>query len=329
MTTTQLGIDLGNGAIKLYGPQGGIELPSQVALNGTQKILETASLRKIAVPLTIKNRTGSYYTGLGAHYFGHLIENFDTTRNEGSAELLALFHAGLTLYDRQFGLGDTRLSIALGLPNEALTGESAPANLSKARAWAQGRHTWEADGRAYQVDIADVKIASQAAGAYLDYALDDSGQLIPERKAATKGEIGVISIGFGTVEVMGVDNKALVQKYTAGASLGVRRLLEMVDGERHYSPFELDEKLRAGRLQVREHLPAWASQVNGFVEKRWGTDWKRFAAILVVGGGALLLREALLERFNGKIFLPDQPVFSVARGLHRFMRSQQVRAEKA
>ena len=34
-----LGIDAGNGAFKLYGAAGGLELVSQVATNGTQKVL--------------------------------------------------------------------------------------------------------------------------------------------------------------------------------------------------------------------------------------------------------------------------------------------------
>jgi hypothetical protein len=58
-----------------------------------------------------------------------------------------------------------------------------------------------------------------------DYLLDAQGQFIPERKAVLKQEIGIVSIGFNTLELLTVKDKAPVQAMTAGRTLGVRRLL--------------------------------------------------------------------------------------------------------
>ncbi|MEJ5170363.1 MAG: NAD(P)/FAD-dependent oxidoreductase, partial [Fimbriimonadales bacterium] len=39
--------------------------------------------------------------------------------------------------------------------------------------------------------------------------------------------------------------------------------------------------------------------------------------VVVVGGGALLLRQALLTRFNSRAYLPEEPVLATARGLYK------------
>ncbi len=54
-----------------------------------------------------------------------------------------------------------------------------------------------------------------------------------------------------------------------------------------------------------------------FVERRWGNAYKRFAAVIVVGGGALLLRNSLVARFNARAWVPDDPVVATARGLYK------------
>src|SRR4051812_11268221 len=75
-----LGIDAGNGAFKLFGAPGGLELVSQVSTNGTQKMLSTLGLRKQKAPLQIANESGSFYVGTGAHDYGRPVENLDVDR---------------------------------------------------------------------------------------------------------------------------------------------------------------------------------------------------------------------------------------------------------
>ena len=61
-------------------------------------------------------------------------------------------------------------------------------------------------------------------------------------------------------------------------------------------------------------------KVNGEIEKRWGGSFRRFVRVLIVGGGALLLKDALTSQFNGKAWIPDQPVMSIARGPWKLAR---------
>ena len=323
-----LGIDAGNGAFKLFGAPGGLELVSQVSTNGTQKILSTLGLRKQKAPLQIANESGSFYVGTGAHDYGRPVENLDVDRFNGTPEMKALLHGSLTLYQQRFGKFSAPLTIAVGLPNEVLTGEQAGHNIESVKRWMSGCHTWTADGESYSVEIADVKAASQVTGGLFDYLLDGEGRFIPERKGAFSSEVGVISIGFGTVELMVVRDRTPVQRFTSGSASGVRRLLEIVNGQRLYSLGELDTQLRAGHLDVSTALPIWEREVTGVIEKQWGTSWKRFAAVLIMGGGAILLKDNLPYAFNGKAYLPDEPVQAIARGLYRLILLQQTRKGK-
>jgi hypothetical protein len=323
-----LGIDAGNGAFKLFGAPGGLELVSQVATNGKQKVLSTLGLRKQKAPLQVTNESGSFYVGAGAHDYGRPVENLDVDRFNGTPEMKALLHGSLTRYQQQYGKFTAPLTIAVGLPNEVLTGDQAGQNLENVKRWMRGSHTWTADDENYSVEIADVKVASQVTGGLFDYLLDAEGRFIPERKGAFTGEVGIISIGFGTVELMVVRDRTPVQRFTSGSASGVRRLLELVNGQRLYSLGELDSQLRAGHLDISAALPIWEREVTGFIENQWGTYWKRFAAVLIVGGGAILLKDSLLYRFQGKAYLPNHPVQAIACGLYRLTLLQLTRQGK-
>ena len=65
----------------------------------------------------------------------------------------------------------------------------------------------------------------------------------------------------------------------------------------------------------------------GFVEKHWGASFRRFATVVMVGGGVAILRDALLARFRDKAFVPDDPVMATARGLYKYslMRARRER----
>lgn len=317
MQLTYLGIDAGNGAFKLFGQPGGLEFISQAATNGTQKVISTLGLKRSKAPLAIRNEGGSFYVGAGAHDFGRPVENLDVDRFNGTPEMHAILHGALTRYQQSYGTFENPLSVVIGLPNEVLTGEQAEQNVENVKHWLRGQHSWTADGEAYSVQIAEVKVASQVTGGLFDYLLNESGGFIPERKKAFTSEVGVITIGFGTVELMVVRNREIVQRFTSGSTSGVRRLLEIVNGQKLYSLGELDLQLRAGQLNIQEALPIWKREVTGVIEKQWGPAWKRFAAVLIMGGGAVLLKDSLPYYFSGRAYIPEKPVEAIARGLYR------------
>jgi hypothetical protein len=154
-------------------------------------------------------------------------------------------------------------------------------------------------------------------GALFDYVLDHRGQMIGERGSALLDEVGVISVGFNTVELLVVKERGAVERFTRGNTLGVRRLLELINRDGMWSLGELDGKLRAGGLkaELKHAMPVWSREVNGEIEKVWGNSHRRFAKVLIVGGGALLLKEALTQQFGHKAWVAEDAVLSIARGL--------------
>ncbi len=326
-----LGIDPGAGAIKLYGEHGGVQLPSVMALDEGRAIGRMAGLAQRKSPMRIRTDNGAFFLGLGAHEWGRpLEEDLDHDRFTGSPELKALLYGALTGYFQQANLnggpGEPAGAI-VGLPLEALSGDATTAD--GVRRWLVAEHHWQADGQAYCLAVGSVKITSQAAGALFDFLLDDAGVFVPARKAMFDREIGVVSVGMNTVELMVARAGAPEERFTAGRTAGVRRLLDLLNPGGLYSLGELDAQLRAGKLDLAAALPVWERDVVSFLEKRWGQAHRRFAAVVVVGGGAMLLRHSLLSRFGGKAFVPETPVLATARGLYKMALMQARRPRRS
>jgi len=315
------GQDLGMGANKLYGAGGGIELPSQVSvpLGEINKMTRMAGLRTHKPPMHIRlDGSTGLYVGLNAHGWGRAVENLGYDRLIGSPEIRALCYGALTAYMQRNGaLTSDKLTVFVGMPLEPLMGEQAQRNKNAVSLWMRGLHTWQADDQEYSVTVAKVQVTTQAAGALFDFILDDQGTPIQGLASAVKGEVGVISVGFNTIELMVVENKHLMENLSRGTTLGVRRLFESLEHSEFYSLGELDKMLRTKRLDVSAALPIWAGEVKGFIERIWGNRWRRFDQILLVGGGAILLEKDLNTCFEGKALIPDDPVMSIARGLYK------------
>lgn len=310
-----LGEDLGMGANKIFGAQGGMQTLSQVASNGTQQLADGVGLRSRERPMEVKSETGQFFVGAGAHDFGRPVENLDFDRLTGAPEMRALLYGSLAKYQLEYGPFEMPLDLMVGLPLQMMTGEDAKEYTDGVKRWMRGRHVWFADGEMCEVEIGRVRLTPQPVGALFDFVLDDEGQIIRENRFALTKEIGVLSVGFNTLEVMVVDAGAPKERFTSGNTVGVRRLLELINRERLYSLGELDSLLRSGKVDLSFAQPVWEREVKGEIEKQWGTAFRRFQKVLVVGGGALLLKESLLAHFRGKAIVPDDPVLSIARGL--------------
>jgi len=336
--TTLFGFDAGMGALKLYGPHGGLEFVSQVAISRSRKMGRMLGLRAAKPPMRVITRNGRFYVGKEAHDFGRAVENLDYDRLTGSPEIHALLYGAISTYRQHYQAAFDDVAFIVGLPLEPLTGEDAQTNVNAVKRWLGGEHSWEIEQgnetQSCQLNVTEVKVTSQPVGALFDYLLDEEGRFVSSRKPAFKGEVGVISIGFNTLELLVVKNRRPVEDLSTGNTVGVRRLLELVDdNEGLYSLGQLDAMLREGNLDVRQALPVWEREIWGQVERTWGRTWRRFHAVLIVGGGAVLLKNSLPLRFNGKGFVPDQPVMSIARGLYKLAvqqarRKQQRQARK-
>ena len=327
------GEDLGMGANKLWGngwnvpgekkgttrfvQGGGLQVVSQVSSNGRGHYQGMLGLKSKRRPMEIASDFGSFYVGEGAHEHGRPVENLDFERLTGAPEMRALWYGSLAQYQKLYGTFDRPLSLMVGLPLQMMMGADAKAYQAGVKGWLKGSHQFSADGEAMSIEVGQVRLTSQPVGALFDYVLDDDGRIQADRASAMLDEVGVISVGFNTVELLVVKDQGAVERFTAGNTLGVRRLLELLNRDGLFSLGELDEKVRAGRMkdELRTALPIWAREVNGEIERRWGQSFKRFVKVIIVGGGALLLKDLLTAQFGVKAHVPNVPVLSIARGL--------------
>jgi len=342
-TPTVLGIDLGGGALKLWGPAGGVELPNQIAaLTATRPTARAAGLTRKRPPLIVQLDGTGFYVGPRAHDKGRPLENLGDDRFEGSPEVTALLYGGLSTYAKKYTPQDQgdppvnldHLDAVVGLTQSAMGIDGIGASV---RRWLTGDHHWVAHHpitttRTQQVDsvvtVDGVAVTTQAAGAVFDYFLDLGGGFVPERKGSFKEEIGIVSVGMNTLELLVLRKGSPVDRFVASETAGVRRLLELVDPRGLYSRGELDAKLREGSLYIPDHLPVWSAEILGHVERVWGSAYMRFAKVIVVGGGVLLLGQRLTAGLNGKAFVPDEPILSVSRGLYKLGTQRANRAAR-
>jgi len=318
MSNIDISLDMGMGALKLYGPGGGVQMPTQVAQAVKKTVGQIAGLSRQRRPIHIECADGSFYTGAGAHDWGRPIESLDFDRLT-SPEMRAMIYATLTLCMKNTPL-DAPINLTCGLPIQVMGDDASVGAI--VRNFLKGEHHWRADGHDHSAVVDKVKIAPQAVGALFDYLIPED-EIDLQRAEIAKGEVGIISCGFNTVELMATRNMALIQRFTNGSTSGVRRLLELLNPQNLYSLGEMDAMLRANNLPYAAAIPTWMREVQGSVNNVWGDSWQRFNLVLIVGGGALLLGKSRLESmFPGKVHVPDDPVLSIARGLYKLAKQQ-------
>jgi hypothetical protein len=309
-----LSIDFGAGNIKRYSAGGSAIIPSMVATVTGEQMGTVAGIKSTAAAAQVAINGYKFFVGAGAHNWGRPVENLDDSRfSSGSPELRALIYAALDGVEQE-----NPLHVIVGLPQSALEASQAAATAEGLRAWMEGEHRWTLNNVPHVAQIEKVTISSQAGGALFDYCLDEAGKFTPDRRAKFREEIGIVSVGMNTLELLVVRAGQTINRFTSSRTAGVRRLLELADPRKLYSRGELDSRLRAKKLNTDSALPIWSAEVIGHIEQGWEGAHKRFASIVVVGGGAMLLKDDLTKFFNGRGFFPDDPVMSVARGLYKW-----------
>jgi hypothetical protein len=324
-----LGLDFGAGAIKFAGDAGEGELIAQVssARKNQKRALNldpTGMLGKARAPDYLQADFGAFYVGAGAHDYGRAVEGLEANRfGKATIETRALYYSALAHY--LDGHPPAPLRIVVGLPLEPMLGDDAELNKAAVAGWMRGQHRFTfapQNGREREVaaEVDSVIVTSQAVAAFFYAALDDEGGVADAE--LLKSEVGVISIGFSTMELFAVAQRAPIRNLCASSPVGVQRLLSLADPDRRWTLGELDARLRARALDIAHVLPVWAREVEAEIARCWGRAAKRFSRVIAVGGGALLLRDALSAIFAPYLAFPDDPIMAVARGLRKIARKK-------
>lgn len=320
--------DMGMGAAKLSGRKGDISIPAHVAIYDGNKVTaddvrlenEVSASRPLWIALTPDGQS-AYWVGKGAMDWGDGQDARDIERLLDVPEARAAFYAALTRYIYRHGAFEAPLKVVAGVPFDAVSGDKGEANKRAIEGWLAGEHRWYVgrQARPYSVQIAQARVTRQGKGALYHYALDADGRLIPARLPEAKSEIGVISIGFRTVELEIFRAYSPVPNRAGNAAIGVHRLAELAKRQerRHYKLGELDEMLRAGTLDVSQARTAWLNDLRSLIESVWDDVWPRLTRIIVVGGGVYYAHDWLTRTFGQRCYVPADPVLAIAQGMRR------------
>ncbi|MDW8029250.1 MAG: ParM/StbA family protein [Armatimonadota bacterium] len=310
-------IDPGFGNVKGVADGATVTLPSVVAVPAGPLGLAGMGMKvarkatRVVFDRGDRGDRGDFYVGPGARSWGRVVENLDFSRL-ASPEAEALLYAALA----ELVPDGTEVRLVLGLPVPLLRDEAvARPALEALRARLVGEHHFELDGQRRRVRIAAIRAAAQPVGAWADWALDKEGRWAnPAGKSAL---VGIMDIGFNTLDLFGIQGGRLEPRLVGGDRVGVRRMLELAAPDRSYH--EADELLRSGKLRAENARSVWLSELLGAAERVWNAA--RLDLILLVGGGALILRDmqdAFRRAFRTEVLIPEDPVLANARGLWKW-----------
>jgi len=322
------GLDLGFGANDLVGEFGSFEVPSHVAIGNGRSINRMVGMQMADRAMVVEVDGQAMFVGENSHSWGHPIENLDYGKLEGTPEMKAIVYAVFTKYMCSCGDIPHGSVLYVGMPMEPLSKSDTVVRrtVNRVKKWLTGDHYWVADGVEYQMNIGKVAILTQAQAAYFDFMLDFDGSFIPERKQFARKEVGIVSVGYNTLELLAFAGTTLQADLTRGIQdKGVTRLAQLLDPENLYKPAQIDGRIRTGQYRSAD-IETWASEVSGAIRKHWGKYQNRFDKIVLVGGGSVLLGNRLAAHFNGRGQLAEDPVMSVANGLYKRAVAREARA---
>ncbi|MBU1751570.1 MAG: ParM/StbA family protein, partial [Chloroflexi bacterium] len=225
--------------------------------------------------------------------------------------------------------------IVTGLPVAFFEGDKV-----KVRDRLLGDHrTKRPNRRAQMFKVTEAHVIPQPFGTLLSVCLDDRGAIVDQ--ALATGKVGVVDIGGKTTNLLSVNRLAEISAETDSVNVGawdmvrsVRRYLSNECPDLDIRDHEIIEAVIARQVkyygqpvdltaEVNKTLEPMADQVMAAASEMWnggaGLD-----AILIAGGGALLLGPYIAPQFNRVAGRPDfarvvpDPVFANARGYWRF-----------
>jgi len=316
-----LGLDLGYSATKaVAGPQRMITFPSVVgtpekarfSINGTED------------NIILKTDRGTKQVGEGA-----VLQSRFQDRPEDRAwiESDAYHYLMLAAFTELTTATSCDLMVVTGLPVAFYSDK----NLLRDRLL--GEHRVAREGRRAQLfRVTDARVIPQPFGALVAETLNDHGKVIDPDLAA--GVVGVIDVGGKTCNLLSVNRLTEVGRETSSVSVGAwdaaRALGDYLT--EHYPRLSLrdhqindiivkrqmsyeQEPVDMGAV-VDAILEPMADQVIAEASQLWNGG-ASLDAILVAGGGALLLSPFLERRFP-RLRVVDNPVYANSIGFWRF-----------
>lgn len=333
----------GGGKLALIGPQGHLKtghVPAVVGMGTTDlgdlSLGDVGRQRRRHLPDAVVFDGVTYLVGDGVERYAEPMEGMDFLRLRDGVELRALFY---DVVYRTLGPGHHKLSLTVGLPVEVLLDRAqADATHRALTRWMVGRHRYGVRDEELTLEVEDVKTMAQPVGTLFAWGMDDRGRWTRSADDL-HAAVGVLDIGFNTLDLFAIQGAEIARRYTDGDTLGMQRaanhLIRVVQDAhgKRLSLHQADALIRdhaptlitsQGRIDLRplveQALGRAASGILSFVQHsdQWG-DGMQFDHLLITGGGAEALREQLRDAFPQSYVMPD-PVVANATGLARYAR---------
>lgn len=296
--------------------------------------LERRREREVPDQVTFDGMT--YLVGEHVSRYTKPLQRMDFMRLGGGAELQALFYN--TMW-RLLGEGEHRgLKVMVGLPIEVMQDkQQAQETRRKLRHWLIGDHNFDVNDEIVILEIKNVEVMSQPAGAFFGWGLNAAGTWIRSIEDL-KASVAVCDIGFNTLDLFVVTGGRVDPQFTGGDTAGMRRAAETLKQRvlRAYriklSLHEADALIGMNKPEistsqglvtlsdtVKQSLGVSESAVRQFLSENWG-EGANFAHILFVGGGSERLRTSLIEQYpTGTVLGVTANSEGMAKYAHRVM----------
>jgi plasmid segregation protein ParM len=151
--------------------------------------------------------------------------------------------------------------------------------------------------------IDDVKTIPEPFGAIYDMVLDDRGELVNQPIAEEK--VGVIDIGFHTVDFTVSDRTAFLERASRSSEAGIARAFSVIaaklreKSDVNLPVYRLYDAAAQGRIRIRgdvydlgkltEHVfGQLASEIATQANELWADEWDMDRVIIAGGGGQVL-----------------------------------------
>lgn len=313
-----VGLDLGFGNIKIRDERGSTVHASHMKPAGSIYQDDDAVKNQYR---RVEFGGFKYCVGLDAAMSNKSSGSLDPERILGGVEIQAAIYAAIGAHFENYPRWKDRegLTVYAGIPALLLDGEKKKArSVSLVKDWLERKHTWIQDGEEISVDIANVVVRSQATGAINDMAYTLDGRQTKDVQFLDAG-FGLISIGYNTIELSGgIAGRPLIDMIRS-ERYGVSDMLSYYEGTKSDTLSMLDWKLRTNRLNgsLAGAVSQWQTKIVGYIFGQWDKLVDQVERVILVGGGAQYAEPALRSRFGDKLWLPDDPIISIARGLYK------------
>ena len=330
----------GGGKLAVVTPQGirAAVVPSVVGMGETNvgqlSLGDLGRQRRRGLPDSVVVNDVTYLVGDGVERYAEPMRGMDFLRLRKGPEVRALFYD--TVY-QALGAGQHEVKLLVGLPVEVMLDDTqAKATLRSLRQWLAVRHDFAVNGEPVTLTVSDVAVLAQPVGALFAWGLDERGAW-RRGTESLHATVGVLDIGFNTLDLFAIEGAEIARHYTDGDTLGMRRaaeyLIQAVDAayDMEISLHKADQLIRnknpelhtpRGKVSladlVDEALNRAASGILSFVQRadKWGSG-RQFAYQLITGGGAEALRSQIEDAFPRAYIMPN-PVTANAVGLARY-----------